>query len=184
VYAQQQSFHGSDSWSIVIIRHGWLVREYYTFNILWHTRFDIFSATKSFTSTAWGLLLDDSCQGKLPNGQQVDLDSPAYPFIPEGYPLSDPRKERITVRHLLSMTSGISDGAYGSAGMAFATGQGPFEYALGKGPNRFGDWVDKLVAEPGTEYLYSNSAFVHLSLAFANIMGREIDERRHEGACV
>ena len=68
------------------------------------SRFDVWSCTKSLTGTAWGLLLEDSRQERLPNRQQVDLDSPAYNFIPQGHPLSDPRKEAITIRQLLTMT--------------------------------------------------------------------------------
>jgi len=174
---QRQEFSwGGDSWGIVIIRHGYLVREFYTFNVLIPTRFDIWSGTKSFTGTAWGLLLEDSRQNRLPGGQQVDLDSPAYAFIPEGHPLSDPRKERITVRHLLTMTSGIPGESMGVIGMPTATYHGPFEHALGRSPNRYSRWVDKLQGEPGTRWDYSDPAFAHLALAFATIMGREMSE--------
>ena len=30
----QEFLHGGDSWGIAIIRHGYLVREFYTFNVL------------------------------------------------------------------------------------------------------------------------------------------------------
>jgi len=179
---QQQEFvYGGDSWGIVIIRHGYLVREFYTYNVSLGFRFHIWSGGKSFTGTAWGLLLEDSRQGRLPDGQKVDLDSPVYSFIPEGYPLTDPRKERITIRHLLTMTSGLPGGAAGVYGMptAMETG-GPFEYALGRCPNRYGKWVDKLVAEPGTVWDYCDPGFAHLSLAFANIMGREMSDYMEE----
>ncbi|GAG45605.1 unnamed protein product, partial [marine sediment metagenome] len=135
-----------------------------------------FSATKSFTGTAWGLLLHDSREGRLPGGQSVGLDSPAYSFIPEGYPLTDPRKERITIRHLLTLTSGIPGEASGVYGTPTATEHGPFEHALGFCPNRIGKWVDKLVAEPGTHWEYSDPAMSHLALAFANIMGQEMSD--------
>jgi CubicO group peptidase (beta-lactamase class C family) len=134
----QELVHGGDSWAMTIIRHGYLVRECLTFNVLVPTRFDIWSGTKSFTGTAWGLLLDDSRQGRLPQRQQVDLDTPAYTCIPEGYPLSDPRKEEVTIRQLLSMTSGIPGEDSGLRGLPTATGDGPFEHALGRCPNRFG----------------------------------------------
>jgi len=107
VQKTQEFLHGGDSWAIVIIRHGYLVAEWLTFNVLPPTRFDLWSGTKSFTGTAWGLLFENSRQGRLPRGQRVDLDTPAYALIPEGSPLSDPRKEAITLGHLLSMTSGI-----------------------------------------------------------------------------
>ena len=92
---KSQAWHyGGAQWSAVVIRHGYVAREFYSFNIPIPNRFNIWSGTKSFTGTAWGLLLDASRQNKLPNSQQVDLDSPAYSFIPEGYPLTDPRKSR------------------------------------------------------------------------------------------
>lgn len=163
--------YGSESFSIVIIRHGYLVKEQYAFNVLPHTRFDIWSGTKSFTGTAWAILFGDSREGKLPDRRQVDLDSPAYAFIPEGYPLTDPRKERILFRHLLTMTSGIAGEASGIVGMPTATQHGAFEHALGRVPNRFGHWTDTLVAEPGTHWEYSDPAMCHLALAFAHIMG-------------
>ena len=37
----QEWLYGGDSWGIVIIRHGYLVREHYTFNVLIPTRFDV-----------------------------------------------------------------------------------------------------------------------------------------------
>jgi CubicO group peptidase (beta-lactamase class C family) len=171
-----ESLNGGDSWSLVIIRHGYLVGEFHTFNVLSPTRFDIWSGTKSFTGTAWGLLLEDSRNNKLPHGLQVDLDSPAYGFIPDGHPLTDIRKEHITIRHLLTMTSGIPGSAAGLRGNPTSLGYGPFEHALGRCPNRFGRWANKLIAQPGTNWDYSDPAFAHLSLAFANIMGREISE--------
>jgi CubicO group peptidase (beta-lactamase class C family) len=176
VRQRQKSLYGGDSWSIVIIRHGYLVREFYTFNVLIPTRFDIWSGTKSFTGTAWGLLLEESRQNALPTRQAIDLDSQVYAFLPEGAPLSDARKERITVRHLLTMTSGIPGEKSGLAGMPTATGDGPFEYALGRCPNRFGRWASPLTAEPGTQWDYSDPAFSHLSLLFAHLMECELHD--------
>jgi CubicO group peptidase (beta-lactamase class C family) len=178
VYRGQESRYGDHSWSIAVIRHGWLVREFHTFNVLAHTRFDIWSGTKSFSGTAWGLLLDDSLLKRIP--QVVTLDTPAYPFIPEGYPLSDGRKERITFRHLLTMTSGIPGEDADVEGMPTATWVGPFEFALGKAANRYGKWADKLIGEPGTCFDYSDPAICHLALAFANITGQEMDDYLHE----
>ncbi len=173
VFELQMHLFGSYAWGAVVIRHGYLVHEHYTFMGLTSSRFDIWSCTKSFTGTAWGLLLDDSRQGRLPSGQQVDLDSPAYAFIQ--HPLSDLRKQAITIRHLLTMTSGIPGEAEGIYGLPTATGVGPFEHALGLFPNRYGKWVDKLVAVPGTRWDYSDAAIAHLSLIFAQIAGQDMD---------
>ena len=103
----QEFLYGGDLWGIVIIRNGYLVREFYTFNVLIPTRFDIWSCTKTFTGTAWGMLLDDCARGRNPDGLQVTLDSPIYDFIPDGKLLTDQRKAGILIRHILTMTSGI-----------------------------------------------------------------------------
>jgi CubicO group peptidase (beta-lactamase class C family) len=174
VQRAQEFLHGGDSWGIVIIRRGYLVGEWYTFNVLIPTRFDVWSCTKSFTGSAWGLLLDDSRQHRLPQGQEIDLDSLAYAYIPQGLPLSDSRKGQITLRHLLTMTSGIPGEGQGLMGLPTATGNGPFEHALGRSPNRYGYWADRLVAEPGTHWEYSDPAFAHLSLLFAHVSGQEL----------
>ena len=47
------------------------------------SRFDVWSCTKSFTGTAWGLLLEEGRKGTLPNNLKIDLDSPAYSFLPD-----------------------------------------------------------------------------------------------------
>jgi CubicO group peptidase (beta-lactamase class C family) len=177
---RQDHLYPDESSAIVIIRHGFLVREHYTYNVLIPTRFDIWSGTKSFTGAAWGLVLGDSRQGRLPSGRRLDLDSPAYEFIPEGYPLTDPRKERILVRHLLTMTSGIAGQSQGQQGMPTASDREPFEYALGRSPNRYGKWADQLVCEPGTVWGYSDPGFAHLALIFAHVTGKEMADVLHE----
>ena len=178
-FEEQHNFY-SDSSAIVILRNGYLVRESYSFNVLVPTRFDIWSGTKSFTGTAWGLLLDDSAQGRLPAGHCIDLDTPAYQFIPEGFPLTDNRKELITIRHLLTMTSGIPGASLHVVGIPTSTGCGPFEHALGFCPNRYGKWVNHLAVVPGTRWDYSDPAIAHLALAFFHTTGREISDYMRE----
>ena len=114
--------------------------------------------------------------GLLPGRVTVDLDSRAYEFIPQGHPLSDPRKEQITIGQLLSMSAGIPGSGCGVMGMATTSDAGPFEFALGRCPNRHGKWVDKLFGDPGTVWNYSDASYVHLALAFRHITGREMSD--------
>jgi len=179
----QEMVNGGDSWGVVIIHHGYLVREHYTFNVLVPTRFDVWSCTKSFTGTVWGMLLEDSRQGRLLEGKRVDLDSPAYSYIPQGYPLSDPLKARILIRNLLTMTSGIPGEGSGVMGMPTATWNGPFEHALGRCPNRYDRWADKLIGEPGSVWNYSDPAIAHLAMIFNNITGHNLDDYFQERIC-
>ena len=120
--------------AVVIIRRGYLVAEWYANGARPDTAFNIHSCTKSFTGTAYGLLFEDSRQGRPPVPSGIDLDTPAYPHIPAGYPLTDPRKERITLRHLLSMSSGIPGESTGIFGVVTEAGVNPFEAALGRFP--------------------------------------------------
>jgi CubicO group peptidase (beta-lactamase class C family) len=168
-------FYGTHAFGIAIVRHGYLVREKYSFMTLPTSRFDIWSCTKTFTGTAWGMLLDQSRKGLLPDNQKVELASSAYPFFPKDYKITDKRKESITIRHLLTMTSDIAGEATGLYGVPTTIDQGPFEHALGYGDNRYGKKTDTLIAEPGMKWDYSGPAMAHLSPLFKTIMSQEID---------
>ncbi len=162
---------------MVIIRRGYLVAEWHENGAGPQTCFNIHSCTKSLTGTAYGILFDDVRSGRIP--ASVDLDSPAYAYIPPGHPLTDSRKERITLRHLLSMSSGIPGESIGAYGVRTAPGINPFAAALGFYPvlARGTDielWVSHLVAEPGSRWDYCDPAFAHLSLAFREIAGQEV----------
>lgn len=166
---------GGFSWSMAVIRHGRLVCEIASFNVLSTTRFDIWSGTKSFAATAWGLLLNGGLTATAPT-----LDTPIYDLIPEGHPLTDPAKARITVGQVLSMTGGFPGERTGALGTPTAMPAGPFEYALGRAPNRSGVRADRLVADPGTSWDYSDVGFSHLALAFVHATGREIADVMEE----
>jgi len=167
-------------WAIAIVRKGYLVGEWFGVPAMPATTFDVWSATKSATGITMGLMLDDSRNHRLPGNVTIDLESPAYDFIPEGQPLSDPRKAKIQLKHLLSMTSGIPGEDKGIVGIAVAPGGGEFEFALGKEPNRFGISAAKLTAEPGQVWDYSDAAFCHLALIFAKVERREIGDYMRE----
>ena len=161
-------------WQIVVIRHGYLVAEWYGLPTMPTTTFDGWSCTKSSTGIAFGLMLDDSRNHKLPKDAQIDLDTPIYNYVPEGFPLTDPEKKKIKLGHVLSMTSGLAGEDHGLIGLSAAPGGGDFEIALGKQPNRFGHSAAKLTAEPGTYWEYSDTGFAHLSLFFYHATGREL----------
>jgi CubicO group peptidase (beta-lactamase class C family) len=167
--------------AVVVIRRGYLVAEWYANGARANTLFNIYSCTKSFTGTAYGLLFEDIRQGRLLASPNVDLDTPAYLHIPAGYPLTDPRKERITLRHLLSMSSGIPGESIGIFGASAAPGINAFEAALGRFPLKSSQvsgplWTATLAAEPGSRWDYSDPAFAHLGLAFNHITGQEISQ--------
>jgi CubicO group peptidase (beta-lactamase class C family) len=177
--------HGVPS-AIAIIRRGYLVAEWYENATYPDTRFNIYSCTKSFTGTAYGILFEDARRGVLGEGVQLDLDTPAYLLIPEGYPLTDPRKASITLRHLMSMSSGIPGESIGIFGVHPEPGVNPFEAALGRYPlygrDLSGDllWTSQLAADPGTRWDYCDPGFAHLALAFSQVAGRELADYMQE----
>jgi CubicO group peptidase (beta-lactamase class C family) len=166
---------------VVIIRHGYLVAEWYANGATPGTLFNIYSCTKSFTGTAYGILFEDNRQGHPSTKPVISLDTPAYAHIPAGYPLTDPRKEGITLQHLLSMSSGIPGESTGIFGVPTEAGVNAFEAALGRFPvigreTHTPLWTNTLAAEPGTRWDYSDPAFSHLALAFRQMSGQEISE--------
>jgi len=161
--------------SVMVIRHGYVVGEWYQ-NADEKTLWNIYSCTKSFTGTACGMLFRDSAEGKLLGKGDFRLDSSAYSHIPEGFPLTDSRKERIRIGHLLTMTSCIKGEDAGVFGLRPAEGFGPFELALGRCPTADGVWVSELWGEPGTRWDYSDPAFAHLALIFRRVAGIELAE--------
>jgi CubicO group peptidase (beta-lactamase class C family) len=165
--------------AVVIVRHGYVVAEWYANGAGPASTFNIHSCTKSFTGTAYGLLFADSRQGGAGAPAEIGLDTPAYAHIPAGYPLTDPRKERITLRHLLSMSSGIPGESTGIYGTVVEAGVNPFDAALGRHPLKGREkpgplWADQLAAEPGARWDYCDPAFAHLALAFRQLSGEEL----------
>ncbi|WP_224245376.1 serine hydrolase domain-containing protein [Hyalangium gracile] len=88
--------------SLLIARHGKLVYERYWNGFKSDELHDLRSATKSFTSLLTGIALE---QHLLPG-----VDTPILPLLQKYAPLenADERKERITVRRLLEMRTGLA----------------------------------------------------------------------------
>src|SRR5579883_3136538 len=95
---------------LLVIRRGWIVGEWYRGGDK-TTAFNIYSSSKSYTSTAYGLILSDFGNGPLPGGKTLSLDTKVCnaEWLPESLPLPDPRKAEINVRHLLNMASGLGE---------------------------------------------------------------------------
>lgn len=151
---------------LLVIRRGTIVGEWYR-DCKRDTPFNIYSSSKAYTSTAFGLILDDSEKGKLPGGKKLTLDTKVCndEWLPESLPLSDKRRTEITVRHLLNMASGVSQGKMSPPN------DGPFEWSLGKVP---GAPPAKLIGDPGTVFNYSNAGVAHLVLVFRKAAGKDL----------
>lgn len=108
---------------------------------------------------------------------ELSLDTTLGELLPE-LPRLDERRARITLRHLLTMTSGIVGGALNIGSLPTPRGVGPFEAAVGLTPFLVaGDerHVGELADDPGSVWDYSDPAIAHLSLAFVAATGEELD---------
>ena len=112
----------------------------------------IHSVTKSFISTIVGIL---ACDGL------VSLDAPVASLIDAPAFRSDPVKATITVRHLLTMSSGL----YGHGWWDID------EIEKRGGPNLEGALEAPLVGPPGWGFLYNNGASHVLSAVIEAVTG-------------
>lgn len=134
--------------SLQIVRNGYMVADATFYPYDGQTIHDVASVTKSVMTTLIGIAAD---QGKL------DLDDKMVSFFPDRTIANlDARKEAITVRHLVSMTSGlqcIRDGMEGDTTLKMLNSPDRVQFAL-----------DLPVAyEPGSQFVYCSPAISLLS---------------------
>ncbi len=123
------------------------------------TIFDLASLSKCLT-TAVAIL-------QLYERGQVQLDEPVQTYLPDFNPANDPRRAQVTVRMLLTHTSGIAgdlslDGPWGLDKPDKAEG---IHRALGA-------WV---VFEPGERFHYSDIGFIILGALLEKVTGEPED---------
>ena len=135
-------------WSALVIRHGYIVGERYYQGHDSTERFDLRSATKSVVSVLAGMAIDRRAIRSV--------DQAIAEFVPEVFVRGDvdPRKRGITIRDLLTMTSGL-DWNELDAGNYFAPQQ---------------PWADaildrKLIDVPGRRFAYSSGNAHLVSIA-------------------
>lgn len=88
---------------LLVVRHGYLAFERYFGRAQRTVNPDMASVGKAFTSIACGILLEQQRQA-LPEGLDQKVFTEKY--LPEAFPLDDPRKSEITLGQLLCMTAG------------------------------------------------------------------------------
>jgi len=126
-------------YSLLVIKNGYLIAEDYFNEGSVDQKDRLQSVTKSYTSALVGIALK---QGYLASVDQKMLD-----FFPEvACQITDPRKEQITIRHLLQMRAGYP---WEETDPALWEGllSGYYPPLIEEFP---------LIADPGTEFNYSN----------------------------
>lgn len=150
--------------SLLVARRGTLVAEKYWGDAGPHRPTNIKSASKAVLSALVGVALE--------RGDLRSLDWPVAEFFPEYFERDgvDPRKRGITLRHLLTMTSGLETTSFHNYGRWVASD----------------DWVraaldQPLVARPGGRMVYSTGSSHLLSAILARATGMDTRTfaRRH-----
>jgi CubicO group peptidase (beta-lactamase class C family) len=93
----------SQNGGLLVVRHGYLVFEKYYGRAQRNGNPDMASTGKAYTAIACGILLDEF-RSQFPDGLNQRVFTEKY--LPEAFPLDDPRKADITLGQLLCMTAG------------------------------------------------------------------------------
>jgi CubicO group peptidase (beta-lactamase class C family) len=150
--------------SLLIVRNGYLVLDAYFSPYDDSIPHNLASVTKSVTTSLIGIAVD---QGK------IQLDETMVSFFPDRTTANlDARKERVTVRHLASMTNGLLSGC--------ERGDEETLDAMEENP----DWVQaaldrKMAHEPGESFCYDSPGMHLLSAILQQATGMtELDFAR------
>jgi len=146
------------SQALLVIRHGYVVKEWYAYPWTKHTTQSGYSVAKSFTSCLIGMLIDE--------GRISGPDQRASDWITQW---RGKEHEAITIRHLLSMTSGIYC-TLNSDYVDLLTAPNQTLYALGL----------PLEAEPGRHWEYNNAAVQALAEVILKASGRQAKDYARE----
>lgn len=149
----------------VVIRRGYIVLEVERGNSAKTDARRVASVSKAVCATVLAIAAEQSRQGLTP--KRMSFDDPAFDFISQAHPLSDPRKAKITVKQLLNHTSGITPEVTG------AKNQGPWRHVLGHDGDPL---TARLAFDPGTKCGYSTFALYHASLVCENVTGKPYDQ--------
>jgi CubicO group peptidase (beta-lactamase class C family) len=170
-YASRTSQHGG----LLVVRHGYLVYERYYGKGNREATPAMASVGKAYTSIACGIMLQEK-HSLIPDGLATKVFTEKY--LPEAFPLNDPRKADIQLGQLLSMGSGMH-GEGGNPGIVNfeptvkldpiprpATPLGQDEAAL----------QVPLWCNPGDGYSYSSQSPHVASIVLRHLVGMEMQQ--------
>jgi CubicO group peptidase (beta-lactamase class C family) len=159
---------------LLVARRGYLVYEKYFGRASREVTPNMASCGKMFTSVCLGILMKEN-PTLLPEGLAEKVFTPKY--LPEAFPLSDTRKAEIQLGHLLTMTSGMADGA-GNPGIVHGEdvkleALASVDPSLGQDAHalRTSMWTN-----PGGGYCYSSEGAHVASIVLRHLAGMEMEE--------
>lgn len=168
--------------SVLLVRHGKLVLERYYEGLdeIWgrprgrvafdaEELHDLRSVTKSVVGLLYGIAL---AEGQVPTLETPLIEAfPEYADLPE-----DPRRDRMTVAHALSMQLGTE----WDESLSYADPRNS-EHALELAEDRYRFVLDRpMVAEPGTRWIYNGGATAVLGRLIERGTGRSLADYAEE----
>jgi CubicO group peptidase (beta-lactamase class C family) len=155
---------GSAVYSLLIIKNGYIVYEDYRLGKDEDSLMHIFSCTKSFTSALVGIAIRE--------GYINSIDDPILPYFPNWTIENiDERKERLTIKHLLTMTPGLD---WNEHNISYNSPDNMVNRMLACiNPAKF--ILDlKMVSNPGLDFVYCTGASQVLSALIREVSGQTL----------
>ena len=171
--AWEQTQRCTQNAGLVVVRRGYLVYEKYAGRAFRNANPDMASCGKAFTSIACGIMLAEK-RDAIPDGLDTKVFTEKY--LPEAFPLDDPRRADITLGQLLCMTAG-----YHGEGKAPGIKNGEV-IPLTPVPGQDIRDLDKsslrtvLWCAPGDGYSYSSPAPHIASMVMRRLTGRSLQD--------
>ena len=167
----------SQNGGLLVVRHGYLVFEKYFGRAHRNANPDMASTGKAYTSIACGIMLQEF-RSQIRDGLDTKVFTEKY--LPEAFPLDDPRRADITLGQLLCMTAGYH-GEGNSPGIVY--GQvvplkpvpGQDIHDLDKSSIRTVLWTNA-----GAGYSYSSPAPHIASILLRHVTGMELQDYINE----
>ena len=172
-YCDRGTQHGG----LLVVRHGYLVFEKYWGRAFRDANPDMASTGKAFTSIACGIMLKEK-HDVIPDGLDTKVFTEKY--LPEAFPLDDPRKADITLGQLLCMSAGYH-GEGNSPGMVKGEVV-PLKPVPGQDIKDLDTSSIRTVlwTAPGAGYSYSSPAPHIASIVLRHVTGMELKDYINE----
>ncbi|MDR1603402.1 MAG: beta-lactamase family protein [Gracilibacteraceae bacterium] len=136
-------------YAAVTVKDGYIVDEYFKEGYDGNSVFSLQSCTKSFTGALVGVAIDQ--------GYIESVDVPLAQYFPELQERDNPYWGEITIRHLLTHSSGINDANF----MDWYRSENWIDYTLNQG----------IAGKPGTVFIYSTGGSHLLSAVIQQAVG-------------